>query len=395
MTINLKNFLNDKTKLSKMGEFQDLKPIDGLEISSISADLYDNGRDDLTLFYFKEGANYASLITSNSITSETIIWNQKSNKKSIKGLLVNTKNANTFTGKQGIESLDKVAKNLSRILTIRESKNKEGVSETVKIKDLIFASTGVIGEIFPEEKISNSLQSLVDKLRDDHNKLVWMKTASSIMTTDTKPKLAYEEIIVGNKIIKLAGIAKGSGMIAPNLATMLGFIFTDADIASNLLKSLLKKAVSNSFNAITVDSDKSTNDMVTIFSTKKIKIGQNRNMNDPIIQKFETALKNVCLNLAKQIVVDGEGAKKFVTVKVKNAKSLTSAKNIAFSVANSPLFKTAIAGEDPNWGRVIMGIGKSGEYVDRDKLEIKFGDFIVAEKGKISESMMSKKLKSI
>ena len=147
MTINLKNFLNDKTKLSKMGEFQDLKPIDGLEISSISADLYDNGRDDLTLFYFKEGANYASLITSNSITSETIIWNQKSNKKSIKGLLVNTQNANTFTGKQGIESLDKVAKNLSRILTIRESKNKEGVSETVKIKDLIFASTGVIGEI--------------------------------------------------------------------------------------------------------------------------------------------------------------------------------------------------------------------------------------------------------
>ena len=393
MTINLKNFLNDKTKLSKMGEFQDLKPIDGLEISSISADLYDNGRDDLTLFYFKEGANYASLITSNSITSETIIWNQKSNKKSIKGLLVNTKNANTFTGKQGIESLDKVAKNLSRILTIRESKNKEGVSETVKIKDLIFASTGVIGEIFPEEKISNSLQSLVDKLRDDHNKLVWMKTASSIMTTDTKPKLAYEEIIVGNKIIKLAGIAKGSGMIAPNLATMLGFIFTDADIASNLLKSLLKKAVSNSFNAITVDSDKSTNDMVTIFSTKKIKIGQNRNMNDPIIQKFETALKNVCLNLAKQIVVDGEGAKKFVTVKVKNAKSLTSAKNIAFSVANSPLFKTAIAGEDPNWGRVIMGIGKSGEYVERDKLEIKFGDFIVAEKGKISESYDEQKVK--
>ena len=220
MTINLKNFLNDKTKLSKMGEFQDLKPIDGLEISSISADLYDNGRDDLTLFYFKEGANYASLITSNSITSETIIWNQKSNKKSIKGLLVNTKNANTFTGKQGIESLDKVAKNLSRILTIRESKNKEGVSETVKIKDLIFASTGVIGEIFPEEKISNSLQSLVDKLRDDHNKLVWMKTASSIMTTDTKPKLAYEEIIVGDELIKICGIAKGSGMIAPNLATM-------------------------------------------------------------------------------------------------------------------------------------------------------------------------------
>ena len=393
MTINLKNFLSDKSKLSKMGEFQDLKPIDGLEISSISADLYDNGRDDLTLFYFREGANYATLSTTNSITSESLVWNQKSNKKSLKGLLVNTKNANTFTGKQGLESLDKISKNLSRILTIRESKNKEGVSETVKIKDLIFASTGVIGETFPEEKINNSLQDLVDKLRDDHNKLVWTKTASAIMTTDTKPKMAYEEIIVGNKIIKLAGIAKGSGMISPNLATMLSFIFTDADIASNLLKSLLKKAVANSFNAITVDSDKSTNDMVTIFSTRKIKIGQNRNMNDPIIQKFEVALKNVCLNLAKQIVVDGEGAKKFVTVKVKNAKSITSAKRIAFSIANSPLFKTAIAGEDPNWGRIIMGIGKSGEIIDKEKLVIKIGDLVVAENGKISSNYDEQKLK--
>ena len=362
-------------------------------MSSISADLYNDGRDDVALFYFSKGANYATLTTTNSITSEFIPWNNNSHKKIIKGLLVNTKNANTFTGKQGKDSIDILAKNLSRVLTIKESKNKKGTSETVKIKDLIFASTGVIGEEFPVEKIRERLPDLVDRLRTEHNKMYWIKMASAIMTTDTKPKLAYEEIIVGNKIIKLAGIAKGSGMIAPNLATMLGFIFTDADIASNLLKSLLKKAVSNSFNAITVDSDKSTNDMVTIFSTKKIKIGQNRNMNDPIIQKFETALKNVCLNLAKQIVVDGEGAKKFVTVKVKNAKSLTSAKNIAFSVANSPLFKTAIAGEDPNWGRVIMGIGKSGEYVDRDKLEIKFGDFIVAEKGKISESYDEQKVK--
>ena len=183
MTINLKNFLNDKSKLSRMGEFQELKPVDGLELSSISADLYDNGRDDLALFYFREGANYATLNTTSSIKSETIIWNQRSNKKSIKALLVNTKNANTFTGKDGLESLDSVSKNLSRILTIRESKKKEGVTETVKIKDLIFASTGVIGEKFPEEKINSSLQQLVDKLRDDHNKMIWIKTASSIMTT--------------------------------------------------------------------------------------------------------------------------------------------------------------------------------------------------------------------
>ena len=393
MTINLKNFLNTKPKFSKMGEFQELKPIDGLEISSYSADLYKNGRDDIALFYFKEGANYAALYTTNSITSQTIEWNKKSNKSFTKGLLVNTKNANTFTGNNGLESIDVLAKNLSRILTIRESKSDEGVSETVKIKDLLFASTGVIGEKFPTEKIVLSLQSLVDKLRDDHNKLIWIKTASAIMTTDTKPKLAYEEIVVGNKILKIAGIAKGSGMIAPNLATMLSYIFTDADLSSNILKSLLKRAVANTFNAITVDSDKSTNDMVAIFSTRKIKIGQNRSLDDPIIQKFELALKKICSNLAKQVVVDGEGAKKFITIKIKNAKSLMSAKKIAFSIANSPLVKTAIAGEDPNWGRVVMGIGKSGEQVDKNKLSIKFGEFEVTDKGKVSENYDEQKLK--
>ena len=292
MTINIKNFLNDKTKLSKMGEFQSLKQIDGLQMSSISADLYGNGRDDLALFYFSNGANYASVITSNSITSEYINWNNHSHKKVIKALLVNTKNANTFTGKQGKESLDILAKNLSRILTIKESKSQRGTSETIKIKDLIFASTGVIGEEFPVEKIKNCLPDLVDKLRKDHNKLYWLKIASAIMTTDTKPKVAYEEIIVGDELIKICGIAKGSGMIAPNLATMLSFIFTNADINSNLLKTLLKKAVANTFNAITVDSDQSTNDMVTIFSTKAIKFGQNLSLNDKIIQKFELALKS-------------------------------------------------------------------------------------------------------
>ncbi len=393
MTINLKNFLNDKRKMSKMGEFQELKEIEGLEISSISADLYNNGQDDLSLFYFKEGANYAVLNTTNSITSETINWNQKSNKKSIKALVVNTKNANTFTGRQGIESLDEIAKNVSKSLTLKESKVEEGVSETVKIKDIIFASTGVIGEKFPVEKIKSSIQDLVNKLKAEQNKLLWMKISSAIMTTDTKPKLAYEEFVFGNKTIKIAGIAKGSGMIAPNLATMLSFIFTNADIPSNLLKTLLKRASANSFNAITVDSDKSTNDMVGIFSTKKIKLGQNRNIIDPIIQKFETALKKVCLNLAKQIVVDGEGAKKFITIKVANAKSTLSAKKIAFSIAESPLVKTAVAGEDPNWGRVIMGIGKSGEKIDSQKLTIKFGELPVAENGMISENYDEEKLK--
>ncbi len=393
MTINLKNFLNDKSKMSKMGEFQNLKQIEGLEMSAISADLYGNGRDDLTLFYFSKGANYATVTTTNSIVSETISWNNSSHKKLIKGLMVNTKNANTFTGKQGKESLDIIAKNLSRILTLKESKSEGGTFETVRIKDLIFASTGVIGEEFPVEQIKDSLPDLVKKLKKDHNKLFWLKVASGMMTTDTKPKVAYEELVVGDELIKICGIAKGSGMIAPNLATMLSFIFTNADINSNLLKSLLKRSISNSFNAITVDSDQSTNDMVSIFSTRSIKIGHNLSLTDKVIQKFELSLKKLCLNLAQQIVVDGEGAKKFLTVRVINAKSLSSAKNIAFSIANSPLIKTAVAGEDPNWGRIVMGIGKSGEAVDLKKLKIKLGDFIVAENGKISDSYNEEKLK--
>ena len=393
MTINIKNFLNDKTKISKMGEFQNLKQINGLEMSSISADLYGDGRDDLALFYFSKGANYASLTTTNSITSEFIPWNNNSHKKIIKGLLVNTKNANTFTGKQGKESIDILAKNLSRILTIKESKSQKGTNETVKIKDLIFASTGVIGEEFPAEQIKERLPDLVEKLRVEQNKMYWLKIASAIMTTDTKPKVAYEEIIVGDELIKICGIAKGSGMIAPNLATMLSFIFTNADINSNLLKTLLKRAVSNSFNAITVDGDQSTNDMISIFSTRSLKVGQNLSLNDKVIQKFELALKKLCLNLAKQVVVDGEGAKKFLTINVINAKSLGSAKNVAFSIANSPLVKTAVAGEDPNWGRIVMGIGKSGEIIDTKKLKIKIGNFVVAENGKISETYDEKKLK--
>jgi len=182
-------------------------------------------------------------------------------------------------------------------------------------------------------------------------------------------------------------------MIAPNLATMLSFIFTNADIPSNILRLLLKKAAANSFNAITVDSDQSTNDMVSIFSTKKVKILHNKSIIDPTIQKFEIALKKLCLNLSKQIVVDGEGAKKFVTVKILNAKSLLSAKKIAFSIANSPLVKTAIAGEDPNWGRIVMGIGKSGENIDKHKLIVKLGEFTLAEKGKVFENYDEEKVK--
>ena len=393
MTINLKNFLNDNSKLSKMGDFQELKQIEGLEISSVSADLYGNGRDDIALFYFKDGASYATAYTLNTIVSETITWNKKTDKKSVKALMVNTKNANTFTGQQGKESIDAIAKDLSKSLTIRESQSPEGIKETVKIKSLLFASTGVIGEAFPVDEIQGTIQHLVENLKTNQNKMIWLKTASSIMTTDTRPKVAFEEVKIGNKVIRIAAVAKGSGMIAPNLATMLSFIFTDADIPSDILKRHLKKVITNTFNAITVDSDTSTNDMVSIFATRKVRVNSLQNTSSEDSQKFEKALKVVCLDLAKQIVVDGEGAKKFITVKIINSNSIQKAKKIAFSIANSPLIKTAVAGEDPNWGRILMGIGKSGEKVENKKLIIKLGEFTIAENGKVSESYNEEKLK--
>ena len=386
MTIN---FFNRDKKISKMGDFQEVKHIEGLQVSSVSADLYKNGRDDLSLFYFPEGANYAVAYTQNSVVSESITWNRENTKNNIKALIVNTKNANTFTGDQGIKGLDEIAKNLVENLKKIEVEN--GYEKT-KIKDLLFASTGVIGEKFPVEKINKNITNLVSNLRINQNKLIWMKVASAIMTTDTRPKVAFIEIKLGDKKVRIAGIAKGSGMIAPNLATMFSFIFTDADISSVTLNKYLNKVLANTFNAITIDSDTSTNDMVAIFATKKVK---NKNLNDISSEeflKFEKALKTVCLDLAKQIVVDGEGAKKFITVKVINSKTKERAKKIAFAIANSPLVKTAVAGEDPNWGRILMGVGKSGEKVDQKKLIIKIGDFIVAEKGKISPTYNEEKL---
>ena len=193
MTVNLKNFLNPKIKISKMGEFQELQPIAGLEISSVSADLYGDGRDDLSLFYFQDGANFAALYTTSKITSASINWNLKIKRHFIRALLVNTKNANTYTGIKGAQGLKEVANSLAKALTIKLSQSPKGASEIIKITDLLFASTGVIGEDFPYVKIKNRIPELVKKLRVEQNKFVWFKAASAIMTTDTRPKLAYEE----------------------------------------------------------------------------------------------------------------------------------------------------------------------------------------------------------
>ena len=393
MTLNLKNLLNPKVKMSKMGEFQELQHIEGLEISAVSADLYGDGRDDLTLFYFKEGANFAGVYTTSRVTSACINWNLKIKRHFVKALMVNTKNANVFTGIKGAQGLKEIAQALAKALTLKSSQSPRGVHDVVKITDLLFASTGVIGEDFPYLKIKNRIPELVKKLRTEQNKFVWFKAASAIMTTDTRPKLAYEECKIGNKLIKISGIAKGSGMIAPNMATMLSFIFTDANIPSVFLKSILKKVTATTFNSITVDSDKSTNDMVAIFATGKAKNYKVYNVLDPKLLDFEKALHRLALNLAKQIVVDGEGAKKFVTVQVIGARSLVMAKNIGFSIANSPLVKTAIAGQDPNWGRIVMAIGKSGENVHVSKIQIKFGNYLVAEQGKIAKDYNEDDLK--
>ena len=397
MTLNLKNLLNPKVKISKMGEFQELQSIDGLELSTISADLYGDGRDDLALFYFKEGANFAAVYTTSKVTSASINWNLKVKRHFVKALMVNTQNANTFTGIKGAQGLKEIAQALSKALTLKSSQTPKGVNEVVKITDLLFASTGVIGEDFPYLKIKNRIPELIKKLRVEQNKFVWFKAANAIMTTDTRPKVAYEECKIGNKLIKISGIAKGSGMIAPNMATMLSFIFTDANIPSVFLKAMLKKITSTTFNSITVDGDTSTNDMVGIFATGKAKNSKIYNVLDPKLQDFEKSLHKLCLNLAKQIVVDGEGAKKFITINIIGARSTLMARNVAFSIANSPLFKTAIGGEDPNWGRIIMAVGKSGENIIASKIQITIGNHLIAEQGKVvknySESDMKEYMK--
>ena len=383
MGINFTNLLTSKTKNKRMSEFQDLDHIDGLSISTISANLYNNKRDDLVMFYFREGANYASVYTQSKIISENIKWNLDQKSKRIYSLIVNARNANCFTGKQGYRSLEKIAEITSEKLSEKQ-KNDEDQPKKIKVKEIIFGCTGTIGETFPEEKIKNKINDLVDNIKYTQNKYIWMKAALGIMTTDTQPKIAMEVCEIGNTEIKIYGIAKGSGMIHPNMATTLGYIFTDAEIPSEVLKKLLKKNISKTFNAITCDGDTSTNDMVAMFSTGKAKHAKIKNFNDEKIKDFDESLNKVLLNLAKRIVADGEGASKFITVKVQNCKSENDAKKIAFSIANSSLVKTAIAGEDPNWGRIIMAIGKSGTLINLKKLSIKFGDLIIVQNGKLN-----------
>ena len=385
MGINLTNFLSSKSKNTRMIDFQDLDHIDGLSISVVSANLYKDNRDDLSMFYFRDGASYGSVYTQSKIVSENIKWNLNQNNKKIFSLIVNTRNANAFTGKQGYESLKKIAELVSKKLSEKQEED-EKISKKITPKEIIFGCTGTIGELFPYDKIVSQIPNLINKIRYTQNKFIWMKAALGIMTTDLNPKLAMEECKIGNEKIKIYGIAKGSGMIHPNMATTLAYVFTDASLSNDVLKNLLKKNITSTFNAISCDGDTSTNDMATIFATNKVKNSLVKNIHDKKIRNFDKALNNVLLNLAKRIVSDGEGASKFITINVNKCKTEIDAKKIAFSIANSPLVKTAIAGEDPNWGRIIMAIGKAGAKINLKKLLIKLGNIKIIQDGKLHKS---------
>ena len=389
MGINLTNFLSSKSKNTKMIDFQDLDHIDGLSISVVSANLYKDIRDDLTMFYFREGANYASVYTQSRIVSENIKWNINQRPKKIFSLIINTRNANAFTGKKGYEGLKKIADLTAKQLNKKQEEDEENPKK-ISSKNIIFGCTGTIGETFPYEKISNKIPNLINKIRYTQNKFIWMKAALAIMTTDTKPKLSMEECYIGNEKVKIYGISKGSGMIYPNMATTLVYIFTDASLSNYILGKLLKKNITNTFNAISCDGDTSTNDMATIFATNVIKNPHVKSIKDNKIKNFDKALNKVLLNLAKRVVLDGEGASKFITVNIGKCKNEIEAKKIAFSVANSPLVKTAIAGGDPNWGRIIMAVGKAGPKINLKKIMIKFGNITIIEGGKLNQSYEEK-----
>ena len=385
MAINLKNFLNSQNMDSKMGDFQDLEHIDGVSVSTTSANLYGNSRDDLVMFYFREGANYASVYTQSKVISENIKWNLNLKNKKINALVINTRNANAFTGKRGYQGLKEIADELSLQLTNKQ-KNDEDIPKKIKPNQILFGCTGTIGEIFPTEKIKKAIPNLIEKIKYTQNKYIWIKAALGMLTTDLKPKLAMAECRIGNIKVKIFGVAKGSGMIHPNMATTLGYIFTDADLSSNILQQLIKNKIDTTFNAISCDGDTSTNDMVSIFSTSEAKNKVIKNINDPMLKDFDDSLHLVLLSLAKSIAADGEGASKFVTIQVNGSKTQDDAKKIAFSIANSLLVKTAIAGNDPNWGRIVMAIGKANIEIKLNKLGVKLGQIKIIEKGQLSNS---------
>ncbi len=343
-----------------------LPPIAGVRFATIAAGVRYSGRTDVMMALFDRPAAVAGVFTRSKCPSAPVDWcREHLNGGKARALIVNSGNANAFTGGVGAHAVAQVA---------------EGAAKAVGAapNEIFMASTGVIGEPLEATRITRVLDELVAGAREDG----LLAAAKAIMTTDTYPKIATARVKLGNSEVVINGIAKGAGMIAPDMATMLAYVFTDADVAPGALQTMLSKSVEGSFNAITVDSDTSTSDTLMIFATGAAE-GATRieDPADPRAAEFRRALDKLLRNLAHQVVRDGEGARKFITVNVEGAATRKGAKRIAFSIANSPLVKTACAGEDANWGRVVMAVGKAGEKAERDKLDIYFGKTRVACQG--------------
>jgi len=345
-----------------------LPPIDGVRMATAAAGIKYEGRTDLLLMAFDAPASVAGVFTQSRCASAPVEFCQANLAGgAARALVVNSGNANAFTGKRG---------SVASMITARVAAEAVGC----ETGEVFLASTGVIGEPLDADAFAAVLTGLAGVLRADD----WTDAAEAIMTTDTYPKMATSSIRVDGTDITLNGIAKGAGMIAPDMATMLAFLFTDAAIAPDVLQALLSDGVGDTFNAITVDSDTSTSDTVMLFATGAAAgRGAPRiaDIRDPRLVAFRDALNGLMKDLALQIVRDGEGARKLVEIAVTGAESDRAAKAIALSIANSPLVKTAIAGEDANWGRIVMAVGKAGEKADRDRLGIWFGDVRVAVDG--------------
>ena len=343
--------------------FPDIPSIKGVNFSTASAGVKYQGRSDVMLAVLDPGTEIAGVFTSSSTRSFAVIDCEEKihlkDSSSGAAIVVNSGNANAFTGHRGKVSVEAITSMAAEVLNIPQSR-------------VFSSSTGVIGEELPHNLIIDALGKMVaDKTKQDI-----FEAAKAIMTTDTYPKGSVRNVLTDQGEITIAGIAKGSGMIAPNMATMLVYLFTDASLKKNVLQSYLSEINERTFNSISVDGDTSTSDTVLMAATGKSGIRIEKND-----ENFSQGLASLMTDLAHQVVKDGEGASKFIEINIVNARNKTDAKTHAKSIANSPLVKTAIAGEDPNWGRIVMAIGKSGAQAERDKIKIFFGDILVAEKG--------------
>ena len=360
--------------------------IKNIKIYTTNCGIKYKNRDDLLLVEFPTGATVAGVFTKSSMPASSVKWCKKNiDKHQARALLVNSGNANAFTGKIGDETVQKTANTIAKILNC-------------KTDEIFICSTGVIGEILDADLICNAIWPMIEANKDQtiFSKVddlqisiqenisqdnLFIKASQAIMTTDTTKKIVSRTCQINDQTIHLVGFAKGSGMIAPNMATMLGYIFTDAKIAGNTLQKILEEAVEKSFNSITVDSDQSTNDTVLLFATNSVGDHQINDSNSKELHNFITTLNELCLELAKKIVIDGEGAKKLIEITVENATSQIQAKEVANAIANSPLVKTAMAGADPNWGRIVMAVGKSCQEANPETLLVKIGDHPLTQNG--------------